>query len=125
MAQEQLPEAADRITIHDLRCACFVGIRDWERKRRQPVSVDIEMLLDLRSAGRTDNIGDTVDYSGLASLIVGRARQTRYFLLEALAEEIADLCLTHSAVKRVKVAIWKRRHRRIYRKASVVLVRQR
>jgi dihydroneopterin aldolase len=124
MTQGKQPKAIDHISIHGLRFSCIVGIRDWERKHRQPISADIELELDLRSAGRSDDIEETADYSSLAGLIVREAEQSRCFLLEALAQRIADLCLTDPRVQGVTVVIWKRRRRRIYRKASITLVRR-
>jgi FolB domain-containing protein len=124
MTRDRQLEGADRISIYGLSFSCIVGIRDRERKHRQPVSADIELEVDLRSAGRTDDIKKTVDYSGLADLIVREGEQSRYFLLEALAERIAELCLANAGVGGVTVAIWKRRRRKIYRKASIVLTRR-
>jgi len=46
----------DIIFITDLRADAIIGIYDWERKKKQTVSVDIEMSTDITRAAATDQI---------------------------------------------------------------------
>jgi dihydroneopterin aldolase len=38
----------DRVFIEDLRIETVIGIYDWEREIRQTVSLDLEMIFDIR-----------------------------------------------------------------------------
>ena len=66
-----------------------VGVGDDERAERQVIAVDVEIVVDLRPAGVSDDLEQTVDYGD----VFKRCRQvveTRSFsLLEAVAEHIA------------------------------------
>ncbi len=66
------------------------GALPEEEERAQPFEVDIDLSADLRTAGRTDALADTVDY-GLVVAAVERIVSTeRHRLLERLATRIAE-----------------------------------
>ena len=62
------PEAApdpvqpDRIELRGLRVLGAHGVLPEEQQRAQPFEVDLDLELDLRPAGRSDALADTVDY---------------------------------------------------------------
>jgi dihydroneopterin aldolase/D-erythro-7,8-dihydroneopterin triphosphate epimerase len=56
------PAAGDRIYIRDLVVCCTIGIDEQERANKQNVLVQIVLETDLRRAGRTDALEDTIDY---------------------------------------------------------------
>lgn len=97
----------DRITIRGLRVDTRIGVGDDERARPRPVSIDIELDTDLRRAGRSDDLGDTVDYDELASRVAELVRSSEVRLLEHLAEKIASLLAGLSIVQRVSVEVTK------------------
>jgi len=66
-----------------------------------------------------------VDYSGLKKRIVAHAEASQYFLVEALAESVAEICLRESAVQRVKVRVEKPTALRFARSVGVQIVRGR
>ena len=63
----------DRILISALREEGIHGVLPDERVRRQPFEVDIELCVDLRAAGASDDLADTVDYGAIADTEIGRA----------------------------------------------------
>ncbi len=69
--------------------------------------IDLELALDLAGAGRSDELGRTVDYGSLAGrvaeLVAGRRRK----LVEAVAEDIAGLVLADERVREVRVRVTK------------------
>jgi dihydroneopterin aldolase/D-erythro-7,8-dihydroneopterin triphosphate epimerase len=119
------PSAPDRVFIRDLTIRCIVGIDAHERQEKQDVFVDITMHTDLRKAGRTDALEDTVDYRALKKRILHLAEESRFRLIEALAETIADECLRDSRVERVEVAVEKPGALRFARTVGVKIVRGR
>ena len=77
---------SDRIVLANMRFEGVHGYLEWERRERQPFEVDIELHADLRPAGASDDLGDTVDY-GLVYDVVREVVETRSFiLLERVAE---------------------------------------
>ena len=85
-----MPQVArDTIELEGLCLDCVLGVNPDERDREQPVRVDLRMGLDLRAAGRSASIADTIDYDRTASEIAALLRFRRYRLLENAAEEVA------------------------------------
>lgn len=78
-----------------------------EKEKPQVFIIDLFINCDLRTAGRTDNLADTLDYAEVYAE-VGRIVQEKSFnLLEALAQAIADRILGFEMVKKVKVIVKK------------------
>lgn len=97
----------DQIRIEGLRLRCIIGVNDWERHTKQEVRIDLVLHTDTRRAGASDQISDTVDYSAVAKRIIQHVKESRYHLIEALAESVAQLCLAERGVKQVEVSVRK------------------
>lgn len=82
----------DRILIKGLRELAIVGVLPEEHVRPQPIEVDIELQVDLRAAGASDDLDDTVNYGTLAESVRRLLSTERHELLERLAARIAELC---------------------------------
>jgi D-erythro-7,8-dihydroneopterin triphosphate epimerase len=115
----------DRVFIRDLAIRCIIGIDAHERQEKQDVLVHITMHVDLRQAGRTDALEDTIDYRALKKRILERAGQSQFHLVEALAQSIAEECLRDERVERVEVAVEKPGALRFARTVGVEIVRSR
>ena len=98
----------DLIHLHGLRLKCHIGVTDRERRKRQTIMADIALKCDLHRAGKSDHLGDTVDYSVIAPKISAAAAKETFHLLESLAERIADICLAESKVMAVTVKVAKK-----------------
>ena len=115
---------ADRILIRDLLVRCIIGVREEERRQKQDVIINLSLRVDLRAAGRSDRLDDSVDYSGLKKKILAHVEESRYQLIEALAEAIAGVCLREPAVRLVKVRVEKPGALRFARSVGVQIVRR-
>ncbi|MFO7899157.1 MAG: dihydroneopterin aldolase, partial [Planctomycetota bacterium] len=115
----------DRIHIGDLLLRCIVGVRDWERREKQNVNVNITLFADLRTPGRTDRIEDTVDYVAIKKKVIALAENSSFYLIERLAQRIAETCLEDRRVERVAVRLEKPGALRFARTVSVEIVRDR
>lgn len=87
----------DRIVLADLRFEARHGVYDWEREQDQPFEVDVELALDLRPAGTTDDLTRTVDYGRVYATVAGIVTGRSFQLIEALAEAIAGAILADLA----------------------------
>jgi D-erythro-7,8-dihydroneopterin triphosphate epimerase len=119
------PSALDQILIRDLQFRCVIGVDRDERRAKQDVLAQIALYADLRKAGRTDAIEDTVDYRAIKNEILEVGEGSRFYLIEALAQRIADICLAHKAVVCVEVVVEKPGALRFARTAAVRIVRSR
>jgi FolB domain-containing protein len=115
----------DRIIISDLRSRCIVGINDDERREKQDVTINISIYGDFRMAGRSDRFEDAVDYRAIKKCVLNMVESSDYFLLEALAEAVADICLSARGVQRVQVRVDKPAALRFARSVAVEIARER
>lgn len=115
----------DRIQICDLLARCILGINENERHERQEVIINLTIYADLHKAGKSDRIEDTVDYRALKKQVLVLAEDSRYYLVEALAEAIAGFCLDQQGVQRVDVRVDKPNALRFARSVAVEITRQR
>jgi FolB domain-containing protein len=113
----------DRIFLRDLCLSCTIGVNDWEREVKQTVKVDLDLELDLSEAGMKDDLRLTADYKVLRDRIETVVAESRFFLLEALAERIAEACLTEPRVQKVRVSLEKPGALRGTRTVGVEIVR--
>lgn len=114
----------DRIHIRGLRARCIVGINAEEREKKQEVSIDLTLWADLRRAGQSDDIHDTVDYRELKTAVLEMVEASSYFLVERLAERIAEIALSYAGVRRVSVLVEKPGALRFARTVGVEIVRE-
>ena len=97
----------DQIHIRQLKLSAVIGVYPRERKAPQPVIVDLALHTDLQVAGRSDQLTDTIDYAALVARVRKAVAKSRFQLLEALAEHIADLCLRELRIAAVDVTVAK------------------
>ena len=79
----------DTIQLRGLRAIGAHGVLEEEKGRPQPFEVDIDLHLDLRAAGASDHLADTVDYGAVASAVAAVVEGPHADLLEHLAERLA------------------------------------
>jgi D-erythro-7,8-dihydroneopterin triphosphate epimerase len=115
----------DRIIISDLRVRCIVGINEDERREKQDVTINISIYNDLRKPGRSDRFEDAIDYRAIKKLVLAMVENSEYFLLEALAEAVADICLAARGVEKVEVRVDKPAALRFARSVGVEILRER
>ncbi|MBI2966041.1 MAG: dihydroneopterin aldolase [Chloroflexi bacterium] len=99
----------DRIQIIGLRLNCVIGLNEWERLVQQEVVIDITVHADTRRAGVTDEVAETVNYRTVNKKVIEHVTGSQYKLVEALAENVARLCLAEPGVRRVDVSVRKPR----------------
>ena len=115
----------DKIFIHALKTEAIIGIFDWERQAKQTVIVDIEISADIRKAALSDSIDDTLNYKRVAKRVLSFVEESKFHLVETLAEHIAMLMLEEFGIAWVRISLSKPGAIRSSRDVGVILERDR
>jgi FolB domain-containing protein len=97
----------DQIIIKDLLLRGIIGINDWEREKEQDILINITLSGDLKPAGSSDQIEDTINYRTITKQIIAHIEDAKRFTVEALAQDIAQICLSAEGVERARVRVEK------------------
>lgn len=95
----------DTIFINDLRVDAVIGVYDWERRIRQTLSIDLELATDIRAAAASDQLDHTLNYKAVAKRVCALVEESRYQLVETLAETIAQTLLKEFPVPWLRVRV--------------------
>lgn len=97
----------DKVCLQGIGVYGHHGYSDEEREVGQTLEVDVEIRLDLRHAGRTDNLEYTVDYSSVYATVYETVSGGRHKLLEHLAEDLARQILSAEPAASILVRVRK------------------
>ena len=97
----------DRIELRDLRVVAHCGVLPEEVARPQPFVVDVDLHADLRAAGASDDLADTIDYGAVCDAVVAVATQRHHGLMEHLVDRIAAAIMADERVAAVDVTVRK------------------
>ncbi|MDP1931816.1 MAG: dihydroneopterin aldolase [Gammaproteobacteria bacterium] len=97
----------DIVYIHELRIETIIGIYDWERERKQVVSLDLEMGTDIRPAAATEDIDKALDYKAVSKRLISFIEASEFLLIETMAERVAEIVMTEFAVPWLKLRVGK------------------
>ena len=97
----------DKVLINDLLVRGIIGINDWERENKQDILINIVIFTDLHKAGESDDIADSVNYRTITKKVIIHTEQASRFTVEALANDIAKICLGEPEVEKVNVRVEK------------------
>ncbi len=114
----------DKIFIKDLFLRCIIGVNEFERREKQDVVINVEIWSNLTAAAKTDNIKDAVDYKEITKNIVKLVENSQFYLVEALAENVAQVCLQNKKVRRARVTVEKPGALRFARSVGVEVIRE-
>jgi dihydroneopterin aldolase len=98
----------DKILIKDIKLYGYHGVLDKEREIGQNFYIDIEMAVDLKAAGITDDLGNTVDYSKVYDIINNINERNKFRLIESFAHNISEEVLkAFDKIKEIMVRVRK------------------
>ncbi len=97
----------DLLVLEGMSFYGYHGETQAERTLGNRFHVDVEIRMDLATAGRTDDIRDTLDYSRAFALIRAVLEEQHYSLIEAIAARVADTLLAEPRIVSVRVRVGK------------------
>ena len=97
----------DKIQLRGMTFYGFHGVNPAEKELGQRFVVDLDIFSNLEKAGRTDDLGDTVDYSEVYRTIRDVVEGPSHNLLESVVAAIAERVLAAHDVQAVRVRLMK------------------
>lgn len=97
----------DKTFIKDMKVRGILGIHNWERVTPRDIVINITVYADTKKAAQTDDIADCVDYSALAKKIRAHAEYAARMTVEALANDLVEICFQDPKVKKAIVRVEK------------------
>lgn len=97
----------DTIHVTGIRAYGYTGYLAEERVLGQWFEVNLAIDVDLAAAGKSDAIGDTLDYRQAIEIVTTHLQTDRFALVEKLASVIAEDILRLDRVRQVRVQLSK------------------
>jgi dihydroneopterin aldolase len=85
----------------------YHGVWDEERQIGQRFEVDVEFIIDVNAAAKSDNIKDTIDFYKVYQVVENIVAQKSFKLVETLAETIAATLLRKFSASELRVRVRK------------------
>ena len=95
------------VFVRDLIVQAEIGVHRHEKRRRQPVRINIDLQVKESSQPLDDRVGNVVDYETLVEGVRAVLEAGHINLVETLAEKIAGLALFDNRVLSARVRVEK------------------
>ena len=92
-----------RFVISQINVICSIGIHDFERAKKQRITVDLEVLLSTDKEPQVDTIEQALNYDTIREMVIEIATSRHFDLQETLARTIFDAVLALSTVDALMV----------------------
>lgn len=97
----------DIIFLQEVKVQTVLGVPEWERMKPQTVVLDIELAMPHSRSCQTDAIEDTIDYGQIVNRLRQQLSEKSFHLVEALAENVAQMIIDEFGAPWVKVRVAK------------------
>ncbi|KAK7284764.1 hypothetical protein RJT34_19517 [Clitoria ternatea] len=98
----------DKLILRGLSFHGFHGAKPEERKLGQKFVIDVDAWMDLRVAGKSDHLPDTVSYTEIYRIAKDVIEGSPHNLLESVAHKIAMTTLkNHQQISAIRVKVGK------------------
>ena len=97
----------DKVFIKNILARGIIGVNEWEREKPQDILINIDLYTEVRDKTTNDSISECVDYSKVTKKVIQHAETAKRFTVEALAEDIAQICLDDPRVLKTTVRVEK------------------
>lgn len=98
----------DKMYIKDLEVYAYHGVNIEEKNMGQRFLISIDLWLNLREAGKSDDLSKTVNYAELCHNVEKEFTKTKYDLIETCIEQLAQyILLNYEPVEKVKILLKK------------------
>lgn len=113
------------IRVKDLLIRTIIGFNPGERDNRQDVIINLEIETDAERAVLSDKPDGILDYKEVTKKVIKLVQESKYNLLEKLANEILRAVMEDEKVKRCRVEVDKPHALRFAESVSVEMEERR
>jgi dihydroneopterin aldolase len=108
-ASDRRPNPSSTHCVQIRRCevATWIGVYEHEQAQRMTLIFDIDLDVDANAASAADRIDQTVDYVKVVQDLRDCLHDRRHFLIETLADFVAQRLLNQFTAQRVRVNVAK------------------
>ena len=96
-----------KILINELTLDAFIGIHDFEKKKKQKIAISLSLDVNDNISGIEHKIENFVSYEHIVADIKSILKSGHIDLLETLGEKIVDLCFMDERVMTIKLKLEK------------------
>ncbi len=96
-----------KVIIKDLVLNILIGIHNFEKKKKQRVKFNIEILTDPYVLPNSKNLSSILNYEDVVMKIEKLSDSKHHELLEDLAENIFNIIFKHKLVKKINLKLEK------------------
>jgi dihydroneopterin aldolase len=96
-----------KVIIKNLILNIFIGIHDFEKKKKQRVRLNIEVITNPNIKPNNKDLSSILNYEDLINKITLLVKKQHHELIEDLAENIFKIIFQNSLVKKTKIKIEK------------------
>jgi 7,8-dihydroneopterin aldolase/epimerase/oxygenase len=97
------------VFINDLELDMSIGVYEHEKLQTQPVRINIEIIAEDHQGPVNDDYHNVVCYESIANQIKELVKDEHINLVETLAENVAEICLSPQRAIKATVRIEKLR----------------
>jgi len=97
----------DQVLIRDLLVRGVIGVTERERSQPQDIVINVVLFTDISRGAESDDITKCVNYRTVAKKLFAYTEKAERFTVEALAVDLANLCLEEQGVEGVRVRVEK------------------
>jgi 7,8-dihydroneopterin aldolase/epimerase/oxygenase len=113
----------DTIFVRGLEVRTIIGVDEPERREEQTVILDLDLACDARVAAAKDDVKDALNYRTVAKAALAFVAESRYRLVETLAERLAEHLMKTEGVRWIRLRIAKPGAVRFSREVGVEIER--
>ena len=96
-----------KVIIKDLILNIFIGIHNFEKKKKQRVRFNIEVITDPNIKPNNQDLSTILNYEDVINKIQALVKKQHHKLIEDLAENIFKIVFRNRIVKKIKIKIEK------------------
>ncbi|MDA1299157.1 MAG: dihydroneopterin aldolase [Proteobacteria bacterium] len=97
----------DQVLIEGLGVETTIGVYEWERNIKQRVMLDLQFETDISPAAAEDDLKLALDYDAISRRVTSFVSESRFLLIESVAEKTAQLILDEFAVQSLRIKVSK------------------
>lgn len=123
VAQDNHQQKMDVLEINGLRVRSEVGFSPHERGKPQELTITMHLRTSIKKAGESDCVEDTMNLKTITKDVLFHVENKKYNRIEAVATDVARICVVRHGVRSVKITVYKPNSLRFSDGSSVTIER--